>query len=114
MSLGEITQEINELMSNGDMGPWKLIPYLGWVWRDINKHPDFGWNLQLSKAEESDYYWLDVAQKWDYDSIEWCDVGDEKMLKILTKIRDALKVNLELIDILNRTKLLLCAEEEKQ
>ena len=100
MSLDEITKEINDLMSNGDMGPWKLIPYLGWVWRDINRDDTFGWNLQLSKNEDTDYYWLDVAQKWDYPSIEWADIGDEKMLEILTKTRDSLKANLELICLL--------------
>ncbi len=102
-ALDEITSEINDLMSKGDMGPWKLIPYLGLWWRDINKDPDFGWNLQLSKSEDSDYYWLDVAQKWDYEPIDWADVGDGKMLEILTKTRDALKANLALINILKVT-----------
>ena len=60
-----LATKLNELMNQDSIADMdeKLIPYLGWVWRDITPEiPRF----VLSWHEG--HWWIDEARKWGYPS----------------------------------------------
>lgn len=91
MKTKEIIEEINKLMREYDDFTFKLIPYLGLVWRDIE--PDFENKIRFSKPNEADFYYLDSAWKWDYPMIE---LTIDEAHPILEKMLIALKAMVEL------------------
>ena len=68
MNPKETIDEINRLMNEFEDISFRPIPYLGLVWRDIE--PDFENKIRFSKPDHSIFYYLDMAWKWDYPTVE--------------------------------------------
>jgi len=73
-----LAEELNKLMKQESvLGDRKIIPYLGWYWRDIEALDSQ--NIQLSMPEGEQFYWIDVARKWDYPSL-YCSEEQTKVI----------------------------------
>ena len=100
MSNQELATRLNELASNlAKISDQRIIPYLGWYWRDITDfHIE---NLVLSLPENSDFYWLDVARKWDYQTYS---CSSEESAIVMTKLIKIAEAYLDYVDTVRNLK----------
>ena len=91
METREIIEKINGIMGDyEDNAHFRPLPYLGLVWRDIELDET---TIRFSKPVISNFYYLDMAWKWDYPMIE---LTLEEAHPILEKMLMALKAMIEL------------------
>ena len=74
----------------------KIIPYLGWFWREF---PDYMQEVDLALCEGK--IWIDNAKKWSYP---YCKSSIEDAIKIKELIKDIAIKNIELSNILESYK----------
>ena len=61
----ELAKEFNELVDKLEkFTEMKIVPYLGWYWRDIDE--DDANNLPLSFPRGENFWWVDIPGKWDF------------------------------------------------
>lgn len=97
MKTEEIIKEINTIMFEYEGTLFRPIPYLGWIWRDIEPNDLNNNTIRFSKPDGGAFYYLDMAWKWDYPYIE---LSLEEAHPILEKMLEALKTSIELTNIL--------------
>jgi len=93
-----LIRKLNDLVRKVEdktLGMDKVIPYLGWFWRDIDEDTEY---LIFSLPKGSDYYWLDEAQKWDYPEKVIRNPGEIKI--ILERMISILEAFLLLVEVL--------------
>ena len=93
-----LIRKLNELVRKSEdttLGMDKIIPYLGWFWRDIDEDTEY---LVFSRPKGSNYYWLDEAQKWDYP--QKIIRNPEEIKTILSRMIEVLEAYLLLVEIL--------------
>lgn len=87
-------KELRELIKKAEYDDNKLVPYLGWFWRDLDEDNQL---LSLTSGE----VWIDPANKWDYPYTRMTK-GDTKKLKVM--IADICKRAIKLKRLLNKYK----------
>ena len=95
MKTEEIIEEINRLMNEYEDIMFRPLPYLGVVWRGIE--PDFEGKIRFSKPDGSNFYYWDMAWKWDYPMVE---LSLDEARPILEKTLTVLNAVMELVGVL--------------
>ena len=81
----ELAEELNELVDEiGKLTEVKVVPYLGWFWRNINE--DDANNLPLSLPEDEKIWWIDIPRKWDYPHYRCTEKESRLILKKAVKL----------------------------